>query len=301
MIYIYGLKCPIAKTIRYVGKSNNPEARFIAHRCTARTKRFNHHTARWLRKLERQGLKPELEILERLDEGSEWAARERYYIENGESFGWLLTNSTPGGEGGGFVRPEDKAAWVENVKTSLQSEDVRLRISAGVKAAYAKDGMRQQASKRTAARWQDKAYRDSITNKVSAAKQTPEARENMRQHGTARMADPEERKSLSEKMKAYYSSAVGKEKHLNAMRSSEKVEANRQAQAENWKDPEYRERQLAAKKSPAAIEKQKSKAAAQWADPQIRAKMLAAMAASALRRKSEKCHAKAVSIDSELS
>src|SRR5688500_3880809 len=101
MTYIYGLFCPIAKTIRYVGKANDPERRLQNHVWTC--EKNAHHTARWLSGLKRKGLQPTALVLAEIDDGEDWQEQERRFIASGAEMGWKLTNSTPGGEGGGWL------------------------------------------------------------------------------------------------------------------------------------------------------------------------------------------------------
>ncbi len=82
--YIYGLLCPVANKIRYVGKSDKPVERLRAHlsemRCW-RIRRLEYRDQRgrannvklnWLNDLDQQGLTPKLVILETLP----WESRE---------------------------------------------------------------------------------------------------------------------------------------------------------------------------------------------------------------------------------
>jgi hypothetical protein len=111
MIYIYGLKCPLENYIRYIGKSTNPKKRLAGHISSALCGQYNHRTARWIRKLYRLSLQPELLILHTVSDGERWQDIERQFISSADSRGWRLTNSTAGGEGLDFRDPADQAAW----------------------------------------------------------------------------------------------------------------------------------------------------------------------------------------------
>jgi hypothetical protein len=93
--FIYILKCPKTGDIRYVGKSNNPKHRYNAHMRTDNT--ASCHKINWIQKLLKEGLKPELEILEEVSEEN-WKERERYYISKYREL-YDLTNCKDGGEG----------------------------------------------------------------------------------------------------------------------------------------------------------------------------------------------------------
>lgn len=90
--YIYGLAHPKSGKIRYVGKSANPHERRLAHIHYSR----HAHTAKdnWILKLMRNGLLPDVVILERCSEDN-WQIYERMHIAMRKD----LLNHTPGGDG----------------------------------------------------------------------------------------------------------------------------------------------------------------------------------------------------------
>lgn len=94
--YIYILKCPKTNEIKYVGKSNNPTARYRNHlreECSASIHKIN-----WVKKLAKENLIPILEIIEEV-QISEWKEKERFYIDKFLKEGNKLTNICSGGEG----------------------------------------------------------------------------------------------------------------------------------------------------------------------------------------------------------
>lgn len=129
--FIYGLECPIEKVIRYIGKADDPEVRFVNHITTAKTGALDHHNARWIRKLLRQGLRPELKILAEVKDGERWQDIERRFIADAKKQGWRLTNVLAGGEGGCYIDPADRAA-------------VSAKMSAGIRKAWADPKKRQR-------------------------------------------------------------------------------------------------------------------------------------------------------------
>lgn len=58
--FIYALKDPTTNEVRYIGKSDNPEAR-IYHHCATR---IGSRKTKWIKSLIERGLRPELIILE---------------------------------------------------------------------------------------------------------------------------------------------------------------------------------------------------------------------------------------------
>lgn len=291
-IYIYGLHCPIADCIRYVGKTKKPKARLWAHFSNAVKPTSRYHAAHWMRGLIEQGLRPSMVILEELDDSEDWAEYERFYIANGADFGWKLTNFTPGGEGGGFLREEDKEAWRLAVNASLARTEVREKISAGVKASSQRPGLKEKQRARFKQKWTDPAYRERMAEMSRVLMQDPKLRESRRQQGLIRYADPAARAYTAEQLKDYYATEEGKANKKRTSCAPAKVEANRQAQLKNWQDPAYRAANHAAKTTPEVIEKQKQGAKNQWADPEIRARMVAALRIGAAKRREKRLAAK---------
>lgn len=127
-VYIYGLLCPLTGATRYIGKSIRPERRLIAHIGGALRSEYNHHTARWIRKLHAAGLRPTLVILQIVEAGQDWRSIERAWIEKAQKAGWPITNSTAGGEGLDYIDPEAKAKYLKNLSTAVKA---RMQTEAG--------------------------------------------------------------------------------------------------------------------------------------------------------------------------
>jgi len=140
--YIYALHCPIADTVRYIGKTNSPGKRLKSHLSAARTNAYKHHASAWIRKLLSVGLEPRMEIIETLAEGESWQAAERSWILKATENGWKLTNSTAGGEGLDYICPEAAAKY-------------RANLSAAMSELWNRPERRQEASLRSLAAWAD--------------------------------------------------------------------------------------------------------------------------------------------------
>lgn len=81
MGYIYGLRDPLTKCIRYVGQTvNNPNKRYSQHLHEA-DKDTNTAKRLWIKSLKKKGLVPELVILEECSD-EELNARESYWIQD---------------------------------------------------------------------------------------------------------------------------------------------------------------------------------------------------------------------------
>lgn len=99
IIYIYILRDPDTKSIRYVGKSNELRInKRLKEHCQLNRLKRNNHKNNWIKKLILEGKKPELLIIARA-ETKNYAALEKYWIRCYFKLGVKLTNSTKGGEG----------------------------------------------------------------------------------------------------------------------------------------------------------------------------------------------------------
>lgn len=85
--YIYGLKDPRDGQIYYVGKSNKPRQRLSQH---LGREDCNKYKKAWLTDLKRNGLRPNLVILE--ETKGNWQDAERSWIAKGIDNDWPLTN-----------------------------------------------------------------------------------------------------------------------------------------------------------------------------------------------------------------
>ncbi len=105
MTTIYTLIDPRKRDeFRYVGKTiQKPSKRLSGHLYDAlkRTKKHSHRL-HWLRKLIKEGVKPEIRTIERVDRDKE-NEREIYWIAKYREAGHNLTNATKGGEGVDFT------------------------------------------------------------------------------------------------------------------------------------------------------------------------------------------------------
>lgn len=93
--YIYCLKDPITKEIRYVGKGNEPMKRYYKH---INLYGNNKHKQAWIIGLKKKGLKPLVEIIEEVNKNL-WQEKEKYYISIFRESGYKLLNNTDGGDG----------------------------------------------------------------------------------------------------------------------------------------------------------------------------------------------------------
>jgi hypothetical protein len=123
--YIYGLFDPRTGTIRYIGKSNKPKERLKNGHLLS--KRKTHKTS-WILNLKKEGLTPTLEILD-IVKLSEWSFWEQYYISLYKSWGFELTNLTPGGDGITYYTKEVLDKMSKAQKGIKKPEEFKKKIS----------------------------------------------------------------------------------------------------------------------------------------------------------------------------
>lgn len=100
--FIYGLRDPRTRAIRYIGKARNPRHRLGQHRRDRPRDRKRNHREAWIDSLAADGISPEIVILEVCD-GSSWKAAECRWIAAAKAAGWDLVNGTAGGDAGPLV------------------------------------------------------------------------------------------------------------------------------------------------------------------------------------------------------
>lgn len=125
--FIYALCEPGTRTIRYIGKSNNPQGRLRQHR--SHSKSLSSHLGHWMNEIISRGQKPNLLILKEIPE-NDWEDWERCYIRNARMMGFSLVNIEEGGVGIVGSMPETTREKIRQKllggKRSLES---RARIS----------------------------------------------------------------------------------------------------------------------------------------------------------------------------
>lgn len=105
MTFIYALCEPGTRTVRYIGKANDPERRLKRH-LSSSSKRQN-HLGCWLRSI--GDAAPNLMILREVPSDT-WQEEEARYIRAARALGLNLVNATDGGDGrnGGIPSPETR-------------------------------------------------------------------------------------------------------------------------------------------------------------------------------------------------
>lgn len=224
-VYIYGLKCPLANCIRYVGKSQAPTKRLIAHITHARTGYYKHHTSSWIRKLLRMGLQPELVILYEVRPSERWQDVERKFIADASLLGWKLTNSTAGGEGLDYIDP-------------VAERKYRAKLSASMTELWNRPERRIEARERSLKAWADPEVTHRRVAALRATYATPAMKEKLSKTSADVGARPEVKAKRSASLKASWADGKRNAKRMASLSSIEtrgKMSASAKAR---WADPE---------------------------------------------------------------
>lgn len=288
VIYIYALAHPETGEIRYIGKSIQPEKRLREHVLSARSGKTEHHAARWLRSLIRNGLEPKLIILMTLPNGEKWGHFEQFFIASAKTMRLRLTNSTDGGDGAALTSPEAESRRNASVLTALAKPEVREKISAGVIASYDKNGRREQKRAESRAVWKNPEYIAKVAASLATTNARPDVKERRRLVAKETVNRPEVKAKLAQKTRDWLQTDHGKEHRKALLLDDSHIAKKREAAKVSWSKPEHQEKYWAAKNSPEVSTKQSNASKSQWADPEKRERIITAIRAAAARRKAEK-------------
>lgn len=130
MMFLYGLRDPLQKRIRYIGITTNPYGRLKHHLAPAHLK-GELYKNRWILKLKRNNQKPEMVILATFEDKEACARAEIECIAQSSSW---LTNTTGGGEGGQLgCKPSQETLIKMRKKRSPEFGAAVSRALSGVK------------------------------------------------------------------------------------------------------------------------------------------------------------------------
>jgi group I intron endonuclease len=158
-VYIYLLSDPRNKSIKYVGKTYRVERRFRDHLNESK----NTKKTAWVKKLKKNGLLPELFIIEETDELScdFW---EKYWISQIKTWGFELTNMTNGGDGSFSVVPWNKGKkgiFKHSEESKIKMSKTRKTSCLGDKNGFygknhSKESKEKMSAKRVGLKWSEK-------------------------------------------------------------------------------------------------------------------------------------------------
>lgn len=230
--YIYTLYCPIADTVRYVGKTTNPEKRLKSHVSAARTNAYKHHTSAWIRKLLSVGLEPHMEIIETVPEGESWQEAERAWIAKALIKGWRLTNSTAGGEGLDYICPKAAAVY-------------RANLSAAMTELWNRPERRKEAQLRSIAAWADPEVTARRKASQEAARATPETKARYRESGKEIGSRPAVKNAKSIATTSQWANPETREARMRSLQAPEVKAKQSAAKIALWESPEGRAKMMA--------------------------------------------------------
>lgn len=158
--FIYALCEPGTRTIRYIGKSNDPETR-LRYGHLLDSVKLTTHLGRWLQRVLRESLTPSLVILAEVSKQS-WKMEEQRYIANARMLGMDLVNSTDGGEG------------------VTMTPEIRKKIGDANRGKPCSKAQRKQISKTLMGRKLPEAQKKAISEGVTGTRRTDEQRNHYR-------------------------------------------------------------------------------------------------------------------------
>ena len=213
MIKIYFLQDPRNIKKGYIGKTEKTlEQRFKWHMNTIKYDR-SYARVNWLRKLDSLGLKPEITLIEEINENIKWQDRERFWINYYKKNGYELLNLTEGGDGGpdrkGWI-PSDstRAIWSQQRKGRTPpnkgkktSEEVKEKISKGViefnQTQEGKEFQKRRAEKSRG----HIPWNKGKQSPLKGISRSPETIEKMRQSQLGKKLTEEHKQKISESHK----------------------------------------------------------------------------------------------------
>ncbi|MNQ92236.1 GIY-YIG catalytic domain protein [compost metagenome] len=256
--YIYVLHCPLSGTVRYVGKTVNPDKRLRSHVSAARTGMYKHHTSAWIRKLLSVGLEPLIEVVDAVEDGERWQDLERRWIAEGTAKGWKLTNSTAGGEGLDYICPQAAAAYKANLSVAMSN-------------LWNLPERRQENRIRSLRAWADPDVTARRKASQQVAREAPDTKAKYVAAGKEIGSRPEVKEKRSKSLKAAWADPERKERWVAATTTPEVKRKQSEAKLASWKDPEF-----IAKQAAGWTEERRMKQATWPNDPERKAKIDAA-------------------------
>lgn len=211
--YIYGLYCPVAEAIRYVGKSDDPVNRLTSHISAAKGDYYEHHTCRWLKKILRVGHQPRLVYLQEVGDTECWKQAEINWIALARDSGWPITNTAEGGQGITFPTEEDEARFCAAVKAGVNTPEELARRGENMRRRHQDPAYRAKVAKAMADPEMIKRRGESI----KAARNTLESKAKTSAQSKAQHADPAYKADISAKIKATKSTPEARAKTSEQM------------------------------------------------------------------------------------
>lgn len=246
MIVIYALRCPLANTVRYIGKTKYaPEARLRAHICAARAGK-QHYCARWIRTVLAHGLLPTVDVLHVVGANERWQDVEVRFIAEYREAGFPLTNLARGGEGLKECDPEVISRMRESLRKYYADPVQRARLLEQRRKS-AKDPAVQERHRNARIKW--------LAQPAVRKKMSEDAKKQAQRLGA--------QEALSAAGKAAWSSPTPQQ--LEARKAAVSL-----TQRQKFSDPEVRAMRLAKMHSPEATAKAIAKRAVKQEETSVK-------------------------------
>lgn len=195
---IYALIDPGTRLCRYVGKTKGTASgRLKAHISDARRNnvvpRF-----RWISRLGREGMKPEVIELETVRDG-QWQEAEQFWISYMRAIGCPLLNATAGGDGlHGFAHSAETRQKMSEAGFRTNADPaIREARGNGVRAAYADPQARAMLSERLRVSHARESVKQKLRSAARTKGQTPEFKAMVSRTHTGKVVSSETRAKIS--------------------------------------------------------------------------------------------------------
>lgn len=190
-MFVYGLKDPRSFHPRYVGITSKTLSRRLNNHLVDKEKT---HKVNWIKKLTRDGLRPEIFVIEEwFGDYDSLKQREIYWIARLKSKGYRLVNGTLGGDGtvGRVVTKEQREHHSKSMRgrkfpdrkpMSQSSKDHLSKINKGINRMTEDNKMKLiESNKKDSGNWTDER-RSKISD---AMKGKPKSKEHIEKHRQA--------------------------------------------------------------------------------------------------------------------
>lgn len=171
MVFIYTLSDADGK-IRYVGKTKQYlKQRLYSHILESKNSTTTTHKKNWIKSLLEKGERPTIQVIDEVPE-SEWPFWEQYWIDQMKSWGFNLTNSTEGGQGGnGYRHSESSRYKMRQSKLGKKlPESHRKNIGLALKEGYKKEDFRPNRFDKRVVLPKEELYQKYIVENLSIPK-----------------------------------------------------------------------------------------------------------------------------------
>ncbi len=271
-IYIYYLKDPRTRDIRYVGRSNNPRKRLQSQLSMARTGRRKNHLHSWLINLERDGLMPEQFIIEKCQQWK-WRNTERYWIQYFVDCGEDLVNLAKGGYGcDGRVMPmeeRERRSEVQLRRWANASEEDKRRHSDSLSKYWNSEEGKAKARRLTNKRYEDPRERELQSIRMKQVLSNPELRQKLSDIQVERYKDPREREKMSIAGKKHYSNPNNKVIHSEETKRKMSISAQNRPSISNETRNKMSQSSKRRYSDPQARHEQSERMKQWWADRKV--------------------------------